>query len=131
MPLDVMKKRTVHVGVDYSQIVDASAYLDTLATERAVIAGDGWFVWGEPVGACGNDDCTFHIQIETSDPVRTLFALLGAGLRLCELGERGWATHDGVVAVITDTHDHDSNVVEVTRAELARGLSTFLAERGQ
>lgn len=131
MPHDAANLQTVHVGIDYSQVVWTAAYLDTQTTDRAMIAGDGWYVWGERVGDHGNDDRTFHVQIATSDPARTLFALLGTGVQLRELGERGWATRDGVVAVITDLQDHDRDVVEVTRAELARGLADSLAQLGQ
>lgn len=117
---------TIHVGLDYSQVIPATVYLAEQLATRLRLEGDGWYVWGEKVGENGNDERTFHMQIETTNPLQTLFALLGAGAQLRELGSEGWATKDDVVAVITDADDHDLDVIEITGAELARGLSMFL-----
>lgn len=126
MPSDIVNRSTVHVGLDYSQVIPATVCLAGQPVMHLRVEGDGWQVWGEKVGTNGNDEYTFHVQMETTDPLQTLFALLGVGAQLRKLGSEGWATKDDVVAVITDADDHDLDVIEMTGAELARGLSTFL-----
>jgi len=129
MPAELEHLSTVHVGLDYSQVVPTVVYLAEQRATHPLVEGDGWYAWGEKVGENGNDECTFHVQIKTTDPLQTLFSLLGAGVQLQELGPDGWATEKTVVAVITDAGDHDLDVIEITRAELAHGLSEFLGRR--
>lgn len=125
MPIATEDLCVVHVGIDRSQVMDAVVHLREHGGPIPVVEGDGWFVWGETAGRLADDADTFHVQVPTPNPQRTVVQLLAAGFTLHELGPEGSASRRGTIAVITDPTSDDDDGLEVTRADVARNLAGF------
>ncbi|PZR52937.1 hypothetical protein DNL40_09800 [Xylanimonas oleitrophica] len=100
-------------------------------TDQPFVDGDGWRIWGEPVGTAGNDDWTLHLVVLTNVPDRVLSNLTTSGISLCELGPEGYATQAGVIGVITDARDYEVGVREVLRSEVATAVATQFTSLGE
>lgn len=125
MPITTDDLCVVHLGIDRSQVMDVVVHLREYNHQVPVVEGDGWFVWGETAGSLADDADTFHVQVPTPNPQRTVVQLLASGFTLHELGPAGSASRRGTIAVITDPTSDDDDGLEVTRADVARNLAGY------
>lgn len=114
----------VHLGIDRTEVMDVVVHLREYG-QVPVVEGDGWFVWGQTAGSLADDADTFHVQVRTPNPQRTVVQLLAAGFTLHELGPEGSASRRGTIAVITDPTSDDDDGLEITPADVARNLAGY------
>lgn len=89
----------LHLGIDVRDLHDI---LRQLPTEPAV-DGDGWDVWGEPVGSAGNDGSTLHV-VTLTDPCHSDRLVANLAARL--------ATMRGSLTVAVETPPEDWGVAD-------------------
>lgn len=90
----------LHLGSDIRDLYDT---LRELPPETS-IEGDGWDVWGEPVGTAGNDGSTLHVVV-LSDPCHCDRLVADLAPRL--------VTMRGALAVAVETPPEDWGVADV------------------